>query len=67
MNNIQSVIIKSVIIKKKKEKKKKRKSVMSSNLFFSINFREHISGFDKLKFGYDEKISSAPKTTLYTM
>jgi hypothetical protein len=29
------------------------------------NIREHISGFDKLKFGYSEKIPSAPKTTFY--
>ena len=40
---------------------------MSSNLYFSINIREHISGFDKLKFGYNEKIPSAPKTTLYNV
>jgi hypothetical protein len=26
---------------------------------------ENISGFDKLKFGYNEKIPSAPKTTFY--
>ena len=60
MNNIQSLIMKLVIIKK-------RKSVMSSNLYVSINIREHISGFDKLKFGYNEKIPSAPKTTLYNV
>ena len=40
---------------------------MSSNLYVSINIREHISGFDKLKFGYNEKIPSAPKTTLYNV
>ena len=40
---------------------------MSSNLYVSINIREHISGFDKLKIGYTEKIPSAPKTTLYVV
>jgi hypothetical protein len=40
---------------------------MSSNLYVSINIREHISDFDKLKIGYTEKIPSAPKTTLYNV